>query len=140
MNKSDLIEILKIRTDSLIGYSNKVWNIFNWFSAFNIVGLGLFLNQINKFEIVISCGLFHLVINILWFIVALNDFRSFKKHSSLKKNVEDELIKEYDFKSNFFQIEINNDVNEFSQSKILYFVPIIFGSAWITLLLINLSK
>jgi hypothetical protein len=48
--KQLLIELLKIRTNSLVSYSNRVWQVFNWFVTINIGILGFLFSNHNKFN------------------------------------------------------------------------------------------
>jgi hypothetical protein len=135
MMKNDidiLLEVLKIRTDSLVNYSNRVWIVFNWFLTLNIGALGLQYNQFN--EVIDSGARLHyfvigLVLTSLWLLIGVNDYESMKKHKSIKENIEKEL--RLKFYLNILNYQKGKSLIQFSQTKALFLAPIIFIIFWI---------
>ena len=137
--KKFLLELLKIRTNSLVSYSNRVWQMFNWFVTINIGILGfLFSNQntvLNSFYIY----LVGLLLNILWLFIGINDYLSMEKHKRIKGKIENELYNSYDL-SIFLDPSSQNENPiflrlKFDQTKTLFIVPLFCIILWILIYL-----
>lgn len=88
-DKSHLLEIVKMRTDALVNYSNRVWKIFNWFQTLNVAILGLILTkQVVTNENIFQLATISLLLFISWFFIGLNDFLSTEKHKKIKNYIE----------------------------------------------------
>ena len=140
-NKSHLVEIVKMRTDALINYSNRVWKIFNWFQLFNFTIFGvIFTNQVGKREEILLLAIISTAASILWFVLGVNDFLSMEKHKRIKKSLEKRL-----FELLYLLEELNEDLIppkgifklfEFNQTKALFIVPI-FNSICSSIIFFN---
>lgn len=132
---SFLLEALKIRTDSLVAYSNRVWLMFSWFVTFNLAVIGfVFSKDYNSssqvFTSSISLGI---IVNFLWVLIGVNDYISMKKHKLIKERIEKRIFRSYSLR----RILIINTPKWalFSQTKLLYLSPILFLIIDILLLL-----
>ena len=133
---SFLLEALKIRTDSLVAYSNRVWLIFSWFVTFNFALLGfVFSKEDNSSaEMVLSSISIGIIVNFLWLLLGINDYISMKKHKLIKERIEKRVFRSHSLRRILI---INTPKNlKFSQTKLLYISPILFLIIFI-LLLIN---
>lgn len=129
-DKSHLLEIVKMRTDALVNYSNRVWKIFNWFQTLNVAILGLILTkQVVTNENIFQLATISLLLFISWFFIGLNDFLSTEKHKKIKNYIE-----KYMFTSLNIREELDQEKNSpkgiitllgFNQTKTLFISPII---------------
>jgi hypothetical protein len=141
--KGHLVEIVKMRTDALVNYSNRVWKLFNWFQTLNVVILGVILTkQVIIEHSVYLLAIISLLLSILWFFLGVNDFISMEKHKIIKNNLEKDL---------FIQMDIEEKLQEaveekkpkklikfnLKQTKALYIVPVFNFLITIIVLVIN---
>lgn len=133
---SFLLEVLKIRTDSLVAYSNRVWLMFSWFVTFNLVLIGfIFSKDYNSSAQVVTSSIsLGIIVNFLWIRLGINDYISMKKHKIIKERIEKRVFRSYSLRRILMINTPNNLI--FSQTKLLYISPILFITILI-LLLIN---
>lgn len=123
-----LIDFLKIRTESLVNYSNRVWKIFNWFVTIN---LGFFVFIFNNQIKITHPQIFYFIgilINCLWLLIGVNDYLSMLKHKTIKEQIEKKLLSRFDLgKLIHFKNPSNCFIHKlkFNQTKTLYVVPMI---------------
>jgi hypothetical protein len=143
-DKSHLVEIVKMRTDSLVNYSNRVWKIFYWFQVFNLTILGAILTkQITDLIPVLFLGLTSLFLSFLWFFLGVNDFLSMEKHKTIKNYLEKDLYIQLDIEEKL-QETVKKNLHKklikfnFNQTKVLFLAPVFnFISTIIVLLVTN---
>jgi ABC-type uncharacterized transport system permease subunit len=125
-----LMNLLQIRTDSLVNYSNRVWLIFNWFVTLNIGVLGFFLTK-QATDFTISIIIVGFLSSMLWFMIGIQDFKSMEKHKLIKKEVEKIVLGQLDQPTLNKVMFPEKEKFEFQQTWSLFAVPIVFAFIWI---------
>jgi len=142
-DKGHLVEIVKMRTDALVNYSNRVWKLFNWFQTLNVVILGVILTkQVITDHSVYLLTIISLLLSILWFFLGVNDFISMEKHKILKNILEKVLFIQMDIAEKLQETVKKNLPKKlikfnFNQTKALYLVPVFNFLITIIVLVIN---
>jgi hypothetical protein len=134
--KDQLVEILKLRTSSLVSYSNRVWLMFNWFLTFNVGFFAFLFSKESEVFPRFFILLIGLLISILWFFIGLNDFISMKKHKEIKKNIEVEVAKTLNIQSLLFYPE--RKCFKYNQTKTLIIIPVFTSLFWLFFLVMKL--
>lgn len=137
-DKGHLVEIVKMRTDALVSYSNRVWTVFSLFQTLNLAIIGaIFTKQTIGENQVIFLGIISLFLSTIWYILGLNDYRSMEKHKNIKKIVEEKLFVLLNISEVLVQAEKPKHrrvVYGFNQTKTLYIIP--FSQIIVALLII----
>ncbi len=140
--KKFLLELLKIRTDSLVSFSNRVWQIFNWFVTINIGILGFLFSKQNTVLNSLYIYLVSLLLNILWLYIGINDYLSMKKHKTIKEKIEKYLYHSYDIGILLEPPSENENPIfsrlKFNQTKTLFMVPLFCFIILIILIFLNI--
>jgi hypothetical protein len=140
-DKGHLVAIVKMRTDALVSYSNRVWAVFNIFQTLNLTFIVAILTKhITGSNPILYFGIISLSLSILWFFLGVNDFLSMERHKRIKNSLEEKF-----FKSLNMEEELDEDVNSqkriltqfnFNQTKALFIVPI-FNSLISLMIVVN---
>jgi len=129
-----LLELLKIRTNSLVSYSNRVWQMFNWFVTINIGILGFLFSDQNTVINSLFIYFVGLLLNILWFFIGINDYLSMLKHKTIKEKIENELYYSYDIGTLLEPPSQNENPIfsrlKFNQTKTLFMAPLLSIIFW----------
>lgn len=133
--KKFLLELLKIRTNSLVSYSYRVWQMFNWFVTINIGIFGFIFSKQNSILNSLNVYLVSLLLNILWLYIGINDYLSMKKHKTIKEKIEEELYYSHELGNLFEELSQNENPIftrwKFNQTKTLFMAPLFCIILWI---------
>jgi hypothetical protein len=136
--KNLIVEILKLRTSSLVSYSNRVWLIFNWFITFNLSFFAFF------FTFKIDCYVSNVVliagflINGLWLLIGINDYFSMKKHKEIKEKIEVRVAEILNIQN--ILLDQKPKYLKYNQTKTLFIIPILTSLFWLFFLVMKLFK
>lgn len=137
-----LISFLEIQMVARGGYSDQIWNRFNWILTLQLGLVAFFFSrsQTTLSEPVLSVGVpaVGALVALLWLLMGAEDYASIRRHNRTVRNTE-QLIRQQ-FQDIGIEIPVLGEKHpfRFRQNWLLFFFPMLILIAWIVVYRVKL--
>jgi uncharacterized membrane protein len=119
-------------------YVNRAWQRFNWLTTVMFAWISIFFSNYSKLnkniEFLYLWAFTGLMLTSIWFFIGYKDSSSIKKYGKDVKNFENILLAKLD--KEYLTSDKEDKKLRFRQTNWLYWLPILFVIAWMSILVI----